>query len=218
MQNNKIYHTASLYPECFSYEFINNNIMTRSSNLQSLLSFLVDRGILFQITQDWHKYVREFLDKYTEIDYKKTIEEALETLDKRNRIHSCPQKINLNFDHWYKEIKKYQLDLYFATKTKEPILSIDTVNQQIPKDSGAIVNKQDKKFIKEVLSSILPYSQKVTIIDPYFTITHKKLYIPFIEIICDLLNNKCNQHQNALIEIHTSIKHNDYSNTQFRYS
>ena len=64
MQNNKIYHTVSLYPECFSYDFINQNIMTRSSNLQSILSFIVDRGILFQITQDWNKYVKEFIEKY----------------------------------------------------------------------------------------------------------------------------------------------------------
>lgn len=215
MQNNKIYHTVSLYPECFSYDFINQNIMTRSSNLQSILSFIVDRGILFQITQDWNKYVKEFIEKYSEIDYKKTIEETLETLDKRNRIHSCPKKIKLDFDCWHKEIKNHELDLYFATKTKEPVHSIDNVNKKIQKDSGAIINTQNEEFIENILSSILPYSQKVTIIDPYFTVTNKKHHIPLLKIIFTQLINRCTTKHNSTIEIHTSVKHSDYDKTNW---
>jgi hypothetical protein len=72
-------------------------------------------------------------------------------------------------------------------------------------NEGGVILKQDMGSMKGILNSILTFSNKVKIIDPYFSVSSER-YMKSLELICEIMKESCDLNKTKKLEIHTSLK------------
>ncbi len=200
-------------PYIFEKDFNFEN-KKRWSKLISILESLIDSGIIVTASSYWKEQVYTFMDDYTEED-KDEIEALLKEIDSRNRIVFYP--IHDQYDKediWIEKIKrldqKRAFDFIAATKNTDITQTVENIDRKKYKNTGAKVDKQTSNYMKKMLAPILSYAEIVKIIDPYFSLTPEKgdkdRFQDTLKIICENLGNHHGVQEDAIIEIHTSIK------------
>jgi hypothetical protein len=206
VSNKKVFYTFSLYPEIFSSEYLQSSMII-PARLQDILKFIINKGIIHQVSNLWLQEINKYLEQYIDIEFKLDIQKLLEILDKKNKIHYCNLLDDISFERWVEYIKQFSLDYYIAHNSQDIVKNIENIDLQ--NDYGNITSKQTKEFIEKNFRSIIPYANYIKLIDPYFTLMEPR-HIELIEIICEFLGTKCNSKNcSKTIEIHTSNKIND---------
>ena len=206
--SDSIFKEVTFTPQSFDKEYIFSN-HRRFGKLIAILEGLIDSGIIVAASDSWNNDVYNYLDKY-EDDDKNDIIYLLEALSNRNRISIYPQQKKLIDEVlWIDEInllnKSRRFDFAAGTINNKTVKTIEDIDAKTYLNAGAKIRKQTIENIKKIVDPILTYAEIVKIYDPYFTIDRDRFF-DVLKVICEYLGSVYGKKNDAIIDIHTSVK------------
>ncbi len=203
-----IFKEVTFTPQTFDKEYIFSN-HRRFGKLIAILEGLMNSGIIIAASETWNNDVYNFLDKYDDID-KNEIMNLLEMLSRRDRISVYPYHKKLMSEKlWIDEISKLnktrKFDFSAGTVTNITVRTIEDIDSKAYLNTGAKIKKQTIANIKQIINPVLTYAEIAKIYDPYFMIG-KDRFFDVLKVICEYLGSAYNERNDAIIDIHTSVK------------
>ncbi len=203
-----IFKEVTFTPHSFDKKFIFSN-HRRFGKLIAILEGLMNSGVIVAVSDTWEDSVYSLLDKYDDVD-KNEITHLLEALSNRNRISIYPQhKKLIDETLWIDEInqlnKKRRFDFAAGTINNKTVKTIEGIDSKAYLNTGAKIKKQTIENIKQIINPILTYAEIVKIYDPYFMI-EKDRFFDVLKVICEYLGSAYSEENDAIIDIHTSVK------------
>ncbi len=207
--SDSIFKEVTFTPQSFDKEYIFSN-HRRFGKLIAILEGLIDSGIIVAASDSWNNDVYNYLDKYEDDDDKNDIIYLLEALSNRNRISIYPhQKKLIDEVLWINEInllnKSRRFDFAAGTINNKTVKTIEDIDAKTYLNAGAKIRKQTIENIKKIVDPILTYAEIVKIFDPYFMIDRDRFF-DVLKVICEYLGSIYGKENDAIIDIHTSVK------------
>lgn len=207
--SDSIFKEVTFTPQLFDKDYIFSN-HRRFGKLISILGSLIESGIIVAVSSSWMEDVDNYINNYEDDIDKSEVKDLLEMLSRRDRL-SIPSKYKKLIDEvsWIHEIdklnKKRRFDFAAGTLSNETIKTLEDIDRKSYINSGAKIKKQTLDNIKKIINPILSYAEIVKIYDPYFMI-EKDRFFDVLESVCQNLGKGHNEHPDAIIDIHTSVK------------
>ena len=206
---NSIFKEVTFTPHSFDKDIALEN-QIKFEKLLNSLDDITDSGIIIGISRQWKNRIIEHINKYDE-NNQSELKEILKRLQDRQRLVSYPISKEFGEDesNWIEQAntlnEKRLFDVIIASKDGKTSKQIDHIDRRFFKNKGAITHKQTKRFMTDMLLPILSYADIVTVMDPYFSLNRTD-YIETMEVVCKNLANHHGIKDEAIIDIHTSIK------------
>ncbi len=207
--SNSIFKEVTFTPQLFEKTYIFSN-HRRFGKLISILESLIESGIIVAVSSSWIEEVDEFINNYEDDIDKNEVRDLLEMLSRRDRV-SIPSTYKKLSDElsWINEIdklnKRRRFDFAAGTVTDKTIKTLEDIDRKSYINSGAKIKKQTLENIKKMIDPILSYAEIVKIYDPYFVI-EKDRFFDVLESVCQNLGSVYGKENDAIIDIHTSVK------------
>lgn len=204
----------SCTPEVFSEQYLTSG----DSNYISLVSFLqgiATNGILADLNNgEWKKLVAENLDQLPE-QYKGRLLSIFDKLKDQNLIVGHPKsKIKASTEKdWIDiaEISDEKQPFFSMVGSQEYDENISTVEDLLLSEHWTEERTmshyilQDEENMRNELSGLLTYAQKVTLIDPYFN-TSKYSFRKTLELVAEQFGKRRGMRHRGSIHVHAKYE------------